>query len=205
MDHNWISTTKPGDREYAVGVKDFINFALRNSELGSKLPCPCYICHNLMHHRVDVILKHLGKWAFDRTYTRWIWHGESKEGLSASSSIHNVSEAYDIDEGDRLDDMLRVAANNYSENPAIFEILLHDSEKPVYTGSKNSKLSSVLRLYNLKAGNGWTDKSFSELLLFLKEELLLEDNVLPNGTYEAKKILSSMGLKYERIHACPKD
>ena len=56
----------------------------------------------------------------------------------------------------------------------------------------------------MKAGNGWSDKSFTQLLEFLKE-LLPDDNVLPKGTYEAKKILCKMGLQYEKIHACPKD
>ena len=144
------------------------------------------MCHNLMHHRVDEILKHLNKWAFDRTYTRWIWHGEPKEISSTSSSTrHDVPEDY-MDEGDRLDDLLREAASSAPEKPEIFESLVHDSETPLYAGSKHSKLSSVLRLYNMKAGNGWSDKSFTQLLEFLKE-LLPDDNVLPKGTYEAKK------------------
>ena len=69
MDRSWISTTKPGDPKYLAGVRQFVNCAVKNSQLGSKLPCPCYMCHNLMHHRVDKVLKHLNKWAFDRTYT----------------------------------------------------------------------------------------------------------------------------------------
>ena len=29
--------------------------------------------------------------------------------------------------------------------------------------------------------------------------------MLPNQTYEAKKMLCSIGISYEKIHACPKD
>ena len=33
--------------------------------------------------------------------------------------------------------------------------------------------------------------------------MLSEDNELSDRTYDAKKILCSMGMSYERIHACP--
>jgi len=59
----------------------------------------------------------------------------------------------------------------------------------------------VLRLINLKAINGWTDKSFTELLQLLKD-MLLEGNTLPNHNYEAKKIVCLMGMEYKKIHAC---
>ena len=70
--------------------------------------------------------------------------------------------------------------------------------------AKFTRLSAVLKLYNLKAGNGWSDKSFTELLV-LSRDMLPEDNVLPNRTYKAKKMLCSIGMSYEKIHACPKD
>nr|KYP66441.1 hypothetical protein KK1_012735 [Cajanus cajan] len=67
-----------------------------------------------------------------------------------------------------------------------------------------TRLSATLRLFSLKARNGWTDKSFTELLELLKE-MLPEDNTLPNRNYKAKKILCPMGLEYKKIHACPND
>jgi len=44
---------------------------------------------------------------------------------------------------------------------------------------------------NLKATNGWTDKSFTELLVLLNE-MLPEGNTLPTRNYDAKKILCPM-------------
>ncbi|XP_062104653.1 uncharacterized protein LOC133815901 [Humulus lupulus] len=43
-----------------------------------------------------------------------------------------------------------------------------------------------------------------DLFGFLKE-LLLEDNEIPISFYEAKKTLCSLGMQYEKIHACPND
>ncbi|XP_006588181.1 uncharacterized protein [Glycine max] len=62
----------------------------------------------------------------------------------------------------------------------------------------------VLALVNLKARFGWSDKSFNELLLLLKN-MLPEDNTLPKNHYEAKKILCPVGMEYQKIHAFPND
>jgi len=59
----------------------------------------------------------------------------------------------------------------------------------------------VLALVNLKARFGWSDKSFNELLLLLKN-VLPRDNTLPKTHYEAKKILCPVGMEYQKIHAC---
>ncbi|XP_057248995.1 uncharacterized protein LOC130590530 [Beta vulgaris subsp. vulgaris] len=119
--------------------------------------------------------------------------------------MDDVSEGYDSNEGDRLEDMIHVVEENFDGNPAMFETLLSDSERPLYNGcTKYTRLSSVLKLYNLKVGGGWSDASFT-LLLEAVKDMLPEDNVLPGCTYEAKKILSTMGLRYEKIHACPND
>ncbi|KAL5555975.1 hypothetical protein UlMin_038211 [Ulmus minor] len=76
----------------------------------------------------------------------------------------------------------------------------------MYFGCTNNftKLSAIVRLYNLKAGNGWSDKSFSELLKLLAE-MLPQPNELPISMYEVKKTMSSLGMGYEKIHACRND
>lgn len=78
-------------------------------------------------------------------------------------------------------------------------------EDLLYLGCKFfTRLSSMLRLFNLKERSGWTDKSFTGLLEFFKE-MLLEGNKLSNHTYEAKKILYPMGLDYVKIHSYRND
>jgi len=85
---------------------------------------------------------------------------------------------------------------------AVYENMTTNAETPLYAGSPNfTRLSSVLRLINLKVLNGWNDKSFTELLQLLKE-MLPESNTLPDLMYEAKKILCPMDMEYEKIHAC---
>jgi len=84
----------------------------------------------------------------------------------------------------------------------VFEIMSTNLDTMLYIGSsKLARLYVVLRLMNLKAANGWIDKSFTKLLVLLNE-MLPDGNTLPTRKYDAKKLLCSMGMKYKRIHAC---
>jgi hypothetical protein len=75
-------------------------------------------------------------------------------------------------EADFLEDMVDVVEHDFRDCPKMFERIKTDANTPLYEGcTKFIKLSAVLKLYNLKAGNGWTDKSFTELLYVLKEIL----------------------------------
>ncbi|KAG4968165.1 hypothetical protein JHK87_033816 [Glycine soja] len=86
-----------------------------------------------------------------------------------------------------------------------YEKLQTDSKKPLYAGYTTfTRLSAVLGLVNLKARFGWSDRSFTELLVLLKN-ILPDGNILPKSHYEAKKILCPVGMKYQNIHACPND
>ena len=50
------------------------------------------------------------------------------------------------------------------------------------------------------------DSSFTMLLELLRSSgMLPDDNVLPNCMYEAKKVLSRMGMECQKIHSCPND
>lgn len=59
----------------------------------------------------------------------------------------------------------------------------NDYKRKLYPGcTRFTKLQAVLRLYRLKASNGCSDKSFSELLE-LMGEMLLDGNELPNSCF----------------------
>src|SRR6266498_846513 len=67
-----------------------------------------------------------------------------------------------------------------------FQKMHEDRTTPLFSGckKKHAKLHTVLTLLQMKASNGWSNKSFTELLGLLRE-LLSEDNVLPENTYYA--------------------
>jgi hypothetical protein len=62
----------------------------------------------------------------------------------------------------------------------------------------------MVKLFQLKVSNKWSDYSFKEFLMLLKD-MLPQGNVVPKTVYEAKQIICPLGLKMEKIHACKND
>nr|XP_004492197.1 uncharacterized protein LOC101504131 [Cicer arietinum] len=200
MDRSWMNVNRLSE-EYEKGVEEFLQFALKKlPESKGRFYCPCVICLNENTLHFEEIRSHLICSGIDLNYIRWIWHGDSL-------NMSNTPERDDVnvDMNDQLEDMIRDVGQESFNRAHVYDNLCSDKEEPLYPGCTNfTRLSAVLRLFNLKARNGWTDKSFTELLELLKE-MLPEGNTLPNRNYEAKKLLCPMGMEYRKIHACPND
>ncbi|CAH9079417.1 unnamed protein product [Cuscuta epithymum] len=201
MDRSWINSRRTSV-EYENGVQEFLEFAQKNlPDSNNKFYCPCVKCINLRRLHVELIREHLICDGFCKSYTKWIRHGESVEMPSMSSHREEVRG----DTYDHMDDMIRDFGVESFARAHVYDKLCADAEVPLYPGcTKFTRLTTVLRLFNIKATNGWTDKSFTELLQLLKD-MLPEGNTLPDRNYEAKKILCPMGMEYKKIHACPND
>ncbi|XP_074351416.1 uncharacterized protein LOC141690524 [Apium graveolens] len=77
--------------------------------------------------------------------------------------------------------------------------------EPLYPGCESfTKMRALVKLYNLKAKHGISDKCFSDVLLLLAS-ILPEGNSMPSSFGEAKKTLCTLGMDYEKIHVCPND
>jgi hypothetical protein len=79
---------------------------------------------------------------------------------------------------------------------------IEDSKKPLYPDcQKYSRLSGNLKLLQLMADHGWSNKSFKHLLDVLRD-LLPEGNQIAEFVYEAKKIICPLKIKVEKsMHA----
>ncbi|KAI5337397.1 hypothetical protein L3X38_016668 [Prunus dulcis] len=136
----------------------------------------------------------------------WTFHGEPWEATTnASRNIEEddghsrysfVFEEIDMDDNDFGD---------FGSDPYEFANVIGVGDQPVYHGCrKYTKLSALVKLYNLKAKHGMSDVCFTELLI-LQGDLLPEGNTIPTSMYEAKKTLCALRLSYEKMHACPND
>ncbi|XP_074377593.1 uncharacterized protein LOC141719109 [Apium graveolens] len=77
--------------------------------------------------------------------------------------------------------------------------------EPLYPGCENfTKMRALVKLYNLKAKHGISDKCFFDVLILLAS-MLPEGNNMPSSFTEAKKTLCALGMDYEKIHACSND
>ncbi|KAG4961006.1 hypothetical protein JHK87_037639 [Glycine soja] len=202
MDRHWMKTARITE-EYENGVEGFLKFAKDNaSDNGGLYFCPCVKCLNGRRQCLDDIRTHLICDGICPTYTKWIWHGELPEMSSTPPTAPTDEQV-----GDQIEDMLRdLGQEGFRQaNAPYYDTLHNDSKIPLFIGcTKYTRLSGVLALVNLKARFGWSDKSFNELLLLLKN-MLPGDNTLPKTHYEAKKILCPVGMEYQKIHACRND
>jgi hypothetical protein len=62
----------------------------------------------------------------------------------------------------------------------------------------------MVKPFQLKASNRWSDCSFNDLLTLLKD-MLPQGNAVPETVYEAKQIICPLGLEVEKIHTCKND
>lgn len=65
-------------------------------------------------------------------------------------------------------------------------------------------MAATLLLLNLQGMFNTSDVHTDALFELLHSKLLPQPNTMPRGVREAKKLLSSIGLSLETIHACPK-
>ncbi|CAM8886855.1 unnamed protein product [Rhodiola kirilowii] len=206
MNRDWVSGSRLSV-QYDQGIMDFCAFASsyasgNNIEL---VYCPCMGCWNNKKVKPHKLRKHLLLKGIDPQYKVWYMHGEVEPQNVQPRPIESLPVDNDDWEEDNIIDMVNNVVDEFVARPQVLESLRNDSELPLYEGcSKYTRLSATLKIFNLKAKNGWSDVSFTELLTLVKD-MLTEDNTLPNRCYEAKKVMWRMGINYEKIHACPND
>ena len=92
-----------------------------------------------------------------------------------------------------------------NEEAKEFYRLVKEADQPLYLGCKKySNLSFIVKLMPIKCKNSWSNNSFTILLELLKDAFPMCEK-LPISHYRAKKIVSDLGLNYEKIDACKND
>jgi hypothetical protein len=84
--------------------------------------------------------------------------------------------------------------------------MIEDSKKSFYHGcaTQYTRLFAMVKLFQLKASNGWSDCSFNDLLTLLKN-MSPQGNTFPETLYEAKQIIYPLCLEAEKIHVYKND
>ncbi|XP_022024563.1 uncharacterized protein LOC110924893 [Helianthus annuus] len=216
MDRSWMYLAPRSSQTFVNGVQTFLNFAFERACVnGTLIKCPCTSCLNMKYKSRQTVLDHLICSGFRPEYWKWVYHGEGTTVASTTTTYDEEEEILRHEMHEMLDDifeteggigveMHETASNNSEETNtrrSEFDDLVKEAEEKVYQNCKYNKLSCVVRLYQLKCLNGWSSKSFTMLLEFLKD-LLPKGNLLPKTTHQVKKIMASLGLRYEKIHTC---
>lgn len=212
------------DINFQKGLDYFMEIAIKDSENPGCIRCPCKICkcrHILDSNEAKF---HLCKNGFWKMYDSYYFHGEElpvnkEENASKPSTQHDQHDDLDDDifqlvndvcdciggddEEHHLDD--DVGIKDVSMDDPVYKKLMEHALEPLYVGCKKySKLSMTAKLYNLKMKDGWSENGFDELLELLADAFP-NGNTLPSSAYAAKKVIKSLTLNYEKIHACTND
>jgi hypothetical protein len=167
------------------------------------------------YHTYDVLRLHLIKHGFMEDYQCWNKHGEEglNEAAMRDSYLErevptSVDEDHDnVNEADilgftddafefqvhNIEDMVRNVKRHgdddqYSNGELVkYKKMIEDSKKPFYHGcvAQYMRLFAMVKLFQLKASNGWSDCSFKDLLTLLKD-MLPQGNAIHEIVYEVK-------------------
>lgn len=169
-------------------------------------------CHWL---NTELVREHLICDGFMRGYSKWFFHGEGSTLDRTNVCMESETEGQQFDD---MDAMLRNGlgfndfnavegdgdVGEHSEDVEKFYKLAADASQDLYPRSKMSKLQFIIKLLHVKFLGGWSNSSFDELLVLLKEAFPMEAQ-LPDNFHAASKIVKSLGLGYINIDACKND
>ncbi|GLT42189.1 hypothetical protein SLA2020_162040 [Shorea laevis] len=225
MDKHWMQIDDRMSREYLKGVEDFLQFAFAHTE-EDVIPCPCTHCNNGdLELSKEEVRAHLIMWGIVKGYTRWLYHGEftakekqmcDKMDLNVDSDdildmIHdaagpNVLEAISkYDDEQEPNETSNFQSLKQNEEAFKFLKLLKAAQQPLYPGCENfTKLSLIVKLFQIKCLYGLSDTAVNAILKLFKEALP-SDDTLPDSFQVARKMIRDLGLHYDKIDACEND
>ena len=138
---------------------------------------------------------------------------DESEDEQPSNAAHNQ-----VDEERAMDEMMmnylvdddlpyerEEVHHNRRPREKLWDEAKHHAEARIYDGARLSRLSSILEILNLQAKYKASNVTLDNLFRILHELILTEGNSLPSSWKEAKKVLRTIGMEYEIIHACPND
>lgn len=220
-------------QRFANKVEDFLNFArvqkIVQDEGGMR--CPCCLCRCRRFKSEDEIRVHLYADGFMPNYWIWTNHGEeSPAAPNTSTSVENYNigpssstnmlgiDYYNYQHFEAMNDMISDAVgvnlsfneDQYDDTDGLpneeaqrFYGLLKETNKPLFEGSSNSKLSMCIRLLGLKSQFHVPDLALDLMTKMMLDATPVRDG-LPQSYYDAKRLVSKLGLGVKRIDCCVK-
>ncbi|KAL4590894.1 hypothetical protein LXL04_003841 [Taraxacum kok-saghyz] len=188
MDRSWTYSGSRCSEPFINGVQKFLNFSFERSNVNGKILCPCTLCVNMLYFGRGDILDHLICLWFRPEYLEWVYYGDVTSTTSSSTMYSEEKEKlFHHDIYGIFNDVFQPESGG--NGVEIHEATLNsgqeaESGRRTFDNLVNEVKENVVHLYHLKCLNGWSNKSFSMLLEFLKY-LLPKGNLLPKTTQQS--------------------
>ena len=168
---------------------------------------------------IENVQFHLVRNGMIETYSRWNHHGEQLDigSSSRATRVDNVEPIVDANEQvmDIIHDAFPFASTSSNQEGEDdvptpmdsaefeqYEELLRNANQELYPGCESfSVLTAIVELMHGKIKYRMSNLCFDYFLGVFKR-MLPTDNCLPKDHRQAQKMLSGLGLGYEKIHAC---
>ncbi|XP_074323281.1 uncharacterized protein LOC141660217 [Apium graveolens] len=196
----WIFLPNYSDK-YRKGVEDFVTIAFSKYAVGKELMCPCKTCSNRFWTDAKGIREHLICNGPCPHYLEWIYEVSTLRMENMIGDMDEMDTDIGMGLGDEFEAMIQNVygtGNDTGEDGVRkgmnadarkFYTLVNEGRQPLYPESKKfTRLSFIVRLYQLKCIHGFSEAIFSDLLDLIKEAFpkvnmpwkVLEDKNGPN-------------------------
>ncbi|KAM3360098.1 hypothetical protein P3S68_019810 [Capsicum galapagoense] len=184
MDKSWMHCTDTSSDVYIKGVDNFLQFSFKHSEVDGETPCPCMLCNNVLNaSRADVREHLIIRGIVKTTHVGFIMENlqlkskpltrtnkeKSKKRKERSDDMFEM--IYDAAGREYTDDSSGVKFKQGDASEPTFKIfkLVEDAAQQLYPGCETfSKLSLIVKLFQIKCLYGLSDKAVDSILKLIK-------------------------------------
>ncbi|XP_072071887.1 uncharacterized protein [Arachis hypogaea] len=208
-------------QEFVNGVRNFIDTVTKQPQFvfeGGVLRCPCNKHKNKIFSTPDEVSLDLYKYGFMPRYWYWDSHGESplhlnvdhdnQEGICSSPHANMpIRNSYESMVVDAAGPELMSQFEEHMEEPQNAEAkkfydLLQSAQRSLFEGCiDHSKLSMAVKILSVKAKGNVSQQILDDFVKATKE-VMPKDNLLLSNFYEAKKLVSKLGMESNKIDCC---
>jgi hypothetical protein len=134
-------------------------------------------------------------------YEVWTFHDKIGTRVIAEDE-HDC----DVGDVDRMDEMHKAIQAVVTEDPPTMNVeaffkLLKASKESLHEHIEVTLLTFITRLVAIKSKYLFANNCYNDLLKLISD-ILPKSHKVPKGMYQSKKMMSALGLKYERIYVC---
>jgi hypothetical protein len=106
-----------------------------------------------------------------------------------------------------MDEMLQAIQVKVTEDPPTAEVevffkFLKASEESLHEHTEVTLLTFIIRLMAIKFKYFFSNNCYNDLVKLISD-ILLKPHKVTKDMYQSKKMMSPLGLKYEKIDVCP--
>jgi hypothetical protein len=108
-----------------------------------------------------------------------------------------------------MDEILEAIQAEVTEDPPTVKVetffkLLKALIGPLHEHTEVTLLAFIIRLMAIKSKHFFSNNCYNDLVKLISY-ILLKPHKVPKDMYESKKMMSALGLQYEKVDVCPEN